>query len=93
MATRLFVGGLSWDTSDETLRAHFEQVGTVQSAEVAKDRYTGRSKGFGFVEMGSDEEAKQAIQELSGKELDGRQVTVDAARPPREHGAGGRRSY
>jgi len=89
LATRLFVGGLSWDTSDESLRAFFEQVGGVQSAEVAKDRYTGRSKGFGFVEMESDSDAQKAKQELNGKELDGRSVSVDEARPPRERGAGG----
>jgi len=84
MATRLFVGSLSWDTSDDSLRAFFEQAGSVQTAEVARDRSTGRSKGFGFVEMGSDAEAVKAVQELNGQELDGRNINVDEARPPRE---------
>jgi RNA recognition motif-containing protein len=84
MASRLFIGSLSWDTSDESLRAFFEQAGTVQSAEVARDRYTGKSKGFGFVEMGSDDEAQKAIKDLNGRELDGRSINVDEARPPRE---------
>ena len=84
MATRLFVGSLSWDTSDDSLRAFFEKAGSVQTAEVARDRSTGRSKGFGFVEMGSDAEAVKAVQELNGQELDGRNINVDEARPPRE---------
>ncbi len=84
MASRLFIGSLSWDTSDESLRAFFEQVGTVESAEVARDRYTGKSKGFGFVQMGSDDEAQKAIKDLNGRELDGRSINVDEARPPRE---------
>jgi RNA recognition motif-containing protein len=97
MASRLFVGGLSWDTSDESLRAAFEAIGPVQSAEVARDRYTGKSKGFGFVEMENEADARKAIQELSGKELDGRSINVDEARP-RERGSyggggGGGRRY
>lgn len=86
---RLFVGGLSYDTTDESLRALFEEVGTVGSAEVAKDRYSGRSKGFGFVDMADDAESQRAISELSGKSLDGRTITVDQARPRERSGGGG----
>lgn len=86
MATRLFVGGLSWDTTDDKLREFFSQVGSVVSATVIKDRFTGKSKGFGFVEMSSDQEAQEAIQKLNGQTLDGRSVAVNEARPqaPRE---------
>ncbi len=91
MATKLYVGGLSFDTTDETLRAFFEQVGTVDSASVVADRFSGRSRGFGFVEMSSAAEARKAIEELNGKPLDGRTVTVDEARAPQERGGGGRR--
>ncbi len=91
MATKLYVGGLSFDTTDETLRAFFEQVGTVDSASVVADRFSGRSRGFGFVEMATAAEARKAIEELNGKPLDGRTVTVDEARAPQERGGGGRR--
>ncbi len=90
MATKLYVGGLSFDTTDETLRAFFEQVGTVDSASVVADRFSGRSRGFGFVEMATAAEARKAIEELNGKPLDGRTVTVDEARAPQERGGGGR---
>jgi RNA recognition motif-containing protein len=80
MATRLFVGSLAWATTDDGLKNFFAQAGTVVSATVIKDRETNRSKGFGFVEMSSDEEAKAAIEQLNGKELDGRPVTVGEAR-------------
>jgi len=91
LATKLYVGGLSFDTTDETLRAFFEQVGTVDSASVVADRFSGRSRGFGFVEMSTAAEARKAIEELNGKPLDGRTVTVDEARAPQERGGGGRR--
>ena len=91
MATKLYVGGLSFDTTDETLRTFFEQVGTVDSASVVADRFSGRSRGFGFVEMATAAEARKAIEELNGKPLDGRTVTVDEARAPQERGGGGRR--
>ena len=81
MATRLFVGSLSWDTTDDGLRDFFSSAGTVSSANVIVDRETNRSKGFGFVEMSSDEEAKKAIDSLNGKELDGRAIIVSEARP------------
>lgn len=95
MSNKLFVGGLSWDTTDDSLRAFFAQAGTVTSARVITDKYTGKSRGFGFVEMATDEEAKKAVDELNGKELDARTIVVNEARPqaPREDfggGAGGR---
>ena len=81
MATKLFVGSLSWNVKDDQLRDFFAAAGTVTSATVITDRESGRSKGFGFVEMSTDDEAKKAIAELNGKELDGRAVTVNEARP------------
>ena len=91
MATRLFVGSLAWATTDDSLSAFFSQVGTVTSAKVIMDRASGRSKGFGFVEMSSDEEAQKAVDELNGKELDGRTIVVNVARPmePRDNNRGG----
>lgn len=84
MATKLFIGSLAWATNDDSLKDFFSQAGTVQSANVIVDRETNRSKGFGFVEMSSDEEAKKAIDELNGKELDGRPIVVSEARPREE---------
>ena len=81
MAKKLYVGGLSYDTTEDTLKETFSQAGTVESATIIIDRTTGRSKGFGFVEMSSDEEAQKAIETLNGKELDGRSITVNEARP------------
>jgi len=86
MSTKLFVGGLSWDTKEDALRDLFSKVGQVTSANIITDKYSGKSRGFGFVEMASEDEAKKAIAELNGKELDGRTITVNEARPqtPRE---------
>lgn len=86
--TKLFVGNLSWSTTDDSLRAFFAQVGTVESARVVMDKMTGRSRGFGFVEMPNAEEAQKAIAELNEKDLDGRNIRVNEAlpegeRPPR----------
>ncbi|HBC72530.1 TPA: RNA-binding protein [Candidatus Amesbacteria bacterium] len=81
MAIKLFVGGLSWDTTDEGLRNFFSGTGNVVSASVVMDRFSGKSRGFGFVEMSSDEEAKKAISTLNGQTLDGRTVVVNEARP------------
>lgn len=84
MATKLFIGSLAWATTDDSLRDFFAQAGNVVSANVIVDRETNRSKGFGFVEMGSEEEAKAAIDQLNGKELDGRPIVVNEARPREE---------
>lgn len=84
MASKLFIGSLAWGTTDDSLKSFFEQAGTVVSANVIVDRETNRSKGFGFVEMSSDEEAKKAIDELNGKDLDGRAIVVSEARPREE---------
>ncbi len=88
MGKKLYVGNLSYDTSDSKLQELFEEYGAVQSAQVIMDRETGRSKGFGFVEMGSDEEARAAINALNGKEVGGRALTVNEARPREERGGG-----
>lgn len=82
MATQnLFVGSLAYATTDDTLKAHFEQIGEVVSARVITDRDSGRSKGFGFVEMANDADNQKAIDQLDGKELDGRAISVGLARP------------
>ncbi len=81
MATKLFVGSLSYNTTDDSLQAFFAQAGNVVSAKVIMDRDTNRSKGFGFVEMSTEEEAKAAVAQFDGKELDGRQIAVSEARP------------
>ena len=81
---KLFVGGISFDSSDDSLRDFFATVGTVDSAVIITDKMSGRSKGFGFVEMSSEEEAQKAIAELDGKELDGRAIAVNVARPKTE---------
>ena len=91
MAAKLFVGSLSYNVTDQMLSDAFSQAGTVISAKVIIDRETGRSKGFGFVEMSSEQEAKKATEMWNGKELDGRSVVVNEARPmePRTGGGGG----
>jgi cold-inducible RNA-binding protein len=81
MIKKLYVGGLDFNTTDEALGAAFAQAGTVVSAIVIKDKFSGRSKGFGFVEMNSEEEAQAAIDMWNEKELDGRTVKVNEARP------------
>ncbi len=78
---KLFVGGLSWGTTEKSLEEAFSQAGQVVSANVIVDRMTQRSKGFGFIEMSSEEEAKAAIDMWDGKEIDGRRVVVNEARP------------
>lgn len=84
MAIKLFVGGLAWATDDASLEAAFSEFGTVASASVIKDRDSGRSKGFGFVEFENDEEGKAAEAGMNGKELDGRSIAVSEARPREE---------
>jgi RNA recognition motif-containing protein len=93
MGKKLYVGNLSYDVDSSALQELFTPHGTVQSAEVIADRDTGRSKGFGFVEMGSDQEAQAAISALNGQEHGGRALTVNEAKPrenrPRGGGGGG----
>ena len=89
MGKKLYVGNLDYSVTDSALEQMFAAHGTVESARVIMDRDTGRSKGFGFVEMGSDQEAQAAIAALNGKEVDGRSLTVNEARP-KEGGGGGR---
>ena len=91
MAKRIFVGGLSYNTTSDALRGAFEAVGPVGSAEVVTDRETGRSRGFGFVQMDNDDLADAAIEQLNGTSLDGRTLTVNEARerPQRSGGGGG----
>ena len=81
MASKLYVGGLSYSTTSETLREYFAQCGTVESAAVITDKFSGQSRGFGFVEMATAEEAQRAISELNGKDLDGRKLTVNLSTP------------
>ena len=84
MNKKLFVGGIAWKTTEDALRDAFAQAGTVESASIITDRMSGRSKGFGFVEMATEEEAQKAIDMWHEKELDGRNIIVNEARPPRE---------
>jgi cold-inducible RNA-binding protein len=99
VAKKLYVGNLSFDTTETQLRELFSPFGAVQTAQVITDRDTGRSKGFGFVEMASDQEAKAAIDGMAGKMFDGRSLTVNEAKPkePRSggggYGGGGGRRY
>ena len=89
MGTRLYVGNLSFNTTSDDLREHFSQAGEVESASVVEDRDTGRSRGFGFVEMSSKAEGQAAIEQLGGKEIDGRALTVNEAKPMENRGGGG----
>jgi RNA recognition motif-containing protein len=89
MGKKLYVGNLTYGVTDSTLEQMFAPHGTVQSAQVIMDRDTGRSKGFGFVEMGSDQEAQAAIRAMNGKEVDGRALTVNEAKPREDRGGGG----
>lgn len=100
MATKLYVGGLPYSTNEDSLRDYFAQAGAVNSAVIIMDKMSGRSKGFGFVEMGSDADAQNAISMFHDKEFEGRKLTVNEARPmearpPRQNGGGygARREY
>ena len=95
MGRRLYVGNLSYDVTSSDLEQLFAQHGTVSSAECISDRDTGRSKGFGFVEMGSDQEAQTATQALNGKDANGRPLTVNEAKPREDRAgrSGGGRRY
>ncbi len=90
---KLFVGSLAWATTDDSLQAHFASVGTVASAKVVTDRESGRSRGFGFVEYENDAEADAAIEKLNNSELDGRQITVNEARPREDKPRDNNRSW
>jgi RNA recognition motif-containing protein len=91
MGKKLYVGNLSYDVDSSALEQMFAGFGTVQSAQVIMDRDSGRSKGFGFVEMGSDAEAQAAIAAMSGKQMGGRSLTVNEAKPREDRGGGGGR--
>ncbi|HJU53861.1 MAG TPA: RNA-binding protein, partial [Pyrinomonadaceae bacterium] len=91
MSTKLYVGNLSFKTTSDELREHFSQAGTVESASVIEDRETGRSRGFGFVEMATAEDAQAAIEQFNGKDLNGRNLTVNEAKPKTDRGPGGGR--
>jgi len=91
MSMKLYVGNLSFKTNTQDLEQLFAQVGTVESTNIIEDRETGRSRGFGFVEMSSKEEGERAIEEFNGKELDGRELKVNEAKPQESRGAGGGR--
>jgi RNA recognition motif-containing protein len=93
MGRKLYVGNLTYGVSSSDLEQMFAPHGTVQSAQVIMDRDTGRSKGFGFVEMGSDQEAQTAIAALNGKDMDGRQLTVNEAKPREDRGGGSRGGF
>ncbi|MDD5146484.1 MAG: RNA-binding protein [Candidatus Pacebacteria bacterium] len=81
MAKKLYIGGLSYNSTEDSLRNHFAQAGTVESASIIMDKFSGRSKGFGFVEMSTEDEAQKAIETLNNSELDGRSISVAEARP------------
>jgi cold-inducible RNA-binding protein len=89
MAMKLYVGNLSFQTSSEDLQQLFAQAGTVESASVVEDRDTGRSRGFGFVEMASSEDGQKAIEQFNGTDFNGRNLTVNEARPREDRGGGG----
>jgi len=98
MAKKLYVGGLSYNTTEDALKELFSQVGTVETATIIIDRMLNRSKGFGFVEMSSDEEAQKAIEMFNGKEFEGRTLIVNEAkpmesRPKRDFDRGGRGGF
>lgn len=86
MSQKLYVGGIPYSSTEDDVKNHFAEAGEVVSATIITDRYTGRSRGFGFVEMGTEDDAKKAIELFDGKEMDGRKLTVNIARPREERG-------
>jgi RNA recognition motif-containing protein len=90
MTTNLYVGNLSYDTTEDTLRALFAEYGQVESVNLITDRYTGRSRGFAFVEMSAEDAAQEAMRGLSGQQVDGREIKVDKAKPKRKRQEGDR---
>jgi len=95
MGTKLYVGNLSFNTTENELQELFSQAGTVQEVSLMQDKFTGKSRGFAFVTMGSEEDAQNAISKLNGQTVEGRALTVNEARPrePRPPGGGGRGGY
>ncbi len=93
MNKKLYVGGLSYSVTDEQLHSLFAAQGTVESAKVITDKYTDRSRGFGFVEMSTQEEAEKAIQALNGTQHEGRSLTVNFSKPREDRGSGGGGGY
>ena len=95
MGTKLYVGNLPFNTTENELQELFSQAGTVQEVTLMQDRFTGKSRGFAFITMGSDEDAQNAISKLNGQAMEGRPLTVNEARPrePRAPGGGGGRGY
>jgi len=93
MSTKLYVGNLAFQTTSQELQQLFGQAGTVQSASIVEDRDTGRSRGFAFVEMSSQEEAASAIEQFNGKEVGGRTLTVNEAKPRENRSGGGGRGF
>ncbi len=89
MATKLYVGNLSYDTTEEGLKTAFSAIGELESVSLITDRHSGRSKGFAFIEMSNEADAKSAIDQLNDSELDGRNMNVSEARPREERGSGG----
>ena len=88
--SKLYVGNLDYNTTEDEIKSHFEAKGVqTKSVTLIKDKYTGRAKGFGFVEVESEEAIQKAIEALDGQELNGRKLTVNKAKPPRERGSGG----
>ncbi len=86
MAQKLYVGNLSYDTTEDTLRTLFAEFGQIESVSLVTDRYTGRSRGFAFVEMATDQAAQEAISGLNGKQVDDREIRVDKAKPQADRG-------
>ncbi len=84
MNKKLYVGGINYDSSEDALKEYFSQAGAVESATIISDKMTGRSRGFGFVEMSTPEDAQKAIEMFNGQEFEGRKLTVNEARPPRQ---------
>ncbi len=93
MGKKLYVGNLSYHTTEDDLRSQFEQAGTVTSCDLVLDKFTSKSRGFAFVEMGTDEEAQKAAEMLNGQEVDGRALVVNEARPREERGPRGGGGY
>jgi RNA recognition motif-containing protein len=89
MAKKLFVGNLPYSTNDQSLGDLFSPFGSVASAQIITDKFSGRSRGFGFVEFDNDDEAQKAVDEMNGKDIDGRQIVVNEARPREERGGNG----